>query len=617
MVQRRFSVRAKISRTAHRSRRRARTYNFVRYDTHRRRNLPHTKALRSPRPQGRIGPKTDLYGPQSEVPGNLVILVTDGEPSTDLDERMSAYADDLFNELEVRTYVVGIGLSQAKWKNAAAKRTLYCDTLTDDDLGANRMCERAPANEWKYADVWPHNTMTSDPYPGLSASQKRTSIRACCELLETAVAGGTERRSTEDTNRAAAALLRHLQLPLGRRIESHRADLRSDQRGVHVRCASERCAVYFERALDERHADNSMCVATSSASLRVRRAQPSCGAIARDVAICSRRTSTTRRPTSASSSPSTRSTASLDGTIRSTVQPQPRRPLRWRKPRRLHPPRRCQLRLGAADDLVRIQTWWWPRLVGLDDASVLLGLTGNEIAEQTRWAVHSRRLRRRVLRWLGDPIRTCRHGSAVGSGQTGSQCVDVNCSPMGAIYRSVPVIVPPPVEADSDDQSYGRTRVVGSDPSFVGEYGARPSMVYSQTIDGLLHAFVLSKNDYTVGGVPEFDKAPSAVTDDTTRSGHSCRQRSFRSSGVSSTSTAACSTGSGVGKRGLRSPGRRRGRRQLEVQDGDHRLERRHHARKGFYYALDVTDPFVPQFLWQLRTSGDGAGSPQTELFGN
>jgi hypothetical protein len=140
---------------------------------------------------GTIGPQTDPYfSSAASCRSTSVILVTDGEPWEDLDANMSKYADLLHDE-GVNTFVIGVGLDSARWNppgstTTADTITADCSKLTLADLGTGRMCQRDTigGRRWKYADVAPWKNSPKITPGG---------IRACCNLLETAVLGGTSR----------------------------------------------------------------------------------------------------------------------------------------------------------------------------------------------------------------------------------------------------------------------------------------------------------------------------------------------------------------------------------------------------------------------------------------
>ncbi len=220
-----------------------------------------------------------------------------------------------------------------------------------------------------------------------------------------------------------------------------------------------------------------------------------------------------------------------------------------------------------------------------------------------------------LLRWFGGF-----HNNV--SGRPNDRCPNDTCSwvpvdytnqnPLGALYHSSPVIVGPPLDYVKDE-AYRRDFAVVPDASHTGAQATRPTVLYSATIDGQLHAFVVAKNsvgsDFTYGGVPKPDGAdnggnnelwsfvPPAVLPDiwTNFNSHSIlldgpvvvRDVMVRRSSVDA------QNGNGKWK-------------TILVGSGGASTE------GGFYYALDVTNPTKPEFLWQLRT----AGSTPVRLFG-
>lgn len=176
------------------------------------------------------------------------------------------------------------------------------------------------------------------------------------------------------------------------------------------------------------------------------------------------------------------------------------------------------------------------------------------------------------------------------------------CSQFGAVFHSTPVVVGPPREFLRDDSyvTYQNTATVAK----------QPTVLYTATMDGQLHAFKVQANDptdsnttdkgvnnelwsffppavlkgllpnYNVGGVALLDGQP-VIAD---------------IPGTLYTSAQAPA----FGRKGSTPP---TWHRVLLAGGG---------SAGGFYYALDITDPTAPRFLWQL--SRDQAGNP---LFGS
>ncbi|MBL8743364.1 MAG: hypothetical protein JNK04_19775, partial [Myxococcales bacterium] len=168
-------------------------YEFVHLDTtsqgvylpHLPSQSPHSTAALF----GDIAPQKDPYfAGGARCRSTAVVVVTDGEPTEDLDQPMSYWSGRLNDEEGVKTFVVGVGLDSAKWsQNGATVKTQDCSKLGPSDLTDNgtTFCAKDTATGlWKYADKSPYKSVL-----GVTPS----AIRACCTLLETAVEGGTSR----------------------------------------------------------------------------------------------------------------------------------------------------------------------------------------------------------------------------------------------------------------------------------------------------------------------------------------------------------------------------------------------------------------------------------------
>jgi type IV pilus assembly protein PilY1 len=180
------------------------------------------------------------------------------------------------------------------------------------------------------------------------------------------------------------------------------------------------------------------------------------------------------------------------------------------------------------------------------------------------------------------------------------------CSPLGAIHRSNPVIVTPP-EPNAAEQSYSN----GPD-SFYAKYKTRPTMLYTQTMDGMLHAFVVAKNSTSANPSDPFHTgAGSSIGIASPLPEVEQLQNnelwSFIPPAVlpqlwpPSTSTRLLDGPVAVGNVVF-------SRSETELQNGDAGTSGFRTVlvgssgvgRTGFYYAMDVTDPLSPRFLWQL-----------------
>jgi type IV pilus assembly protein PilY1 len=567
---------------------------------------------------GALGPRTDPYfAAGARCRSSAVLLVTDGEPSNDLDENMSKYADLLLEE-GIQTFVVGIGMDAATFNPMGSSSStgnvrVDCAALTEADLGPSRVCERdSPGGRrWKYADVAPFSGS-----PGITAG----SIRACCTLLETAVLGGTGRaffpKNQSELKRRIGQLLNEISggavsrtVPVaGGVAASFSAGGTTNAPAVayELRSSMEVAGDGMWRGNLERL--RYVCDETDYTAGLVSM-DPSRGDAFADNLVRSggrsRRFFTVVPKEADEAKGSLRPSAIKDGLV---------------------PGGNAGVfaRLGGSSDSLvvvgslasSIDGAWG---TGTNDASDLMGIGAPDTnaCKQELGATDVKTCASRVLRWFGGDENPD-DGSVVATDPAPSRDPDSaqcrgDCSPLGAIYRSTPVFVPPPSIADSDDQSFARARVAGG-PSFVDEFGARPTMLFSQTIDGLLHAFVVARNDFEPGGrfasVPGGDRlennelwsfVPPAVMPHVWKNfasharlldgqlawSHVVYDRVL-STKVDSWSYDTVLVGcSGVSATG------------------------------PFCYALEITDPTAPRFLWQLSAAGTDRGKPGSSLFGD
>lgn len=161
------------------------------------------------------------------------------------------------------------------------------------------------------------------------------------------------------------------------------------------------------------------------------------------------------------------------------------------------------------------------------------------------------------------------------------------CSELGSIYHSTPVAVGPPREF-LRDESYS---------NFASLNSKRPLVVYTATTDGQLHAFKVASNDPNDTFKVEVKENnelwsffPPVVLP---RLLGAFNQQSLLLDGgivvkdvVFNRDEVAAAGNSGPQWR------------TVLVAGGG--------PAGGFYYALDVTDPTKPNFLWQLSTDSDG-----------
>jgi type IV pilus assembly protein PilY1 len=192
-----------------------------------------------------------------------------------------------------------------------------------------------------------------------------------------------------------------------------------------------------------------------------------------------------------------------------------------------------------------------------------------------------------------------------------SSPVGCQCAKLGAIFHSTPVVAGPPREFLRDETYTNYANGTFAPYGGTGQVAQQPTVLYTATMDGQLHAFKVQANDpadsettdkaqnnelwsfvppavlkkllpnYNTGGVPLLDGAP--VVADVPGEVYTVTDIPK----IRRTSTSAVQWHrvlvAGGGKGG------------------------------GFYYALDVTIPTKPRFLWQLSTDWD-KGDP---MFGS
>ena len=578
---------------------------------------------------GSIGPQTDpFFASAASCRSSSIILVTDGEPWEDLDANMSKYADLLRTQGNIRTFVVGVGLDKATWNptgssSSATNLTVQCSSLTPGDLGAGRMCERdkVGGRKWKYADVAPYSGS-----PGIS----RAGIRACCNLLETAALGGTNRAYFPKDQ---AELKENLGQVLG--SISGGAVSRTTPVFGGVAASFAQSGGSTKAPAISYEVRSSMDVSAGDTLWRgnIERLRYTCDGA--DNVSATEPLASDLGDVFADNITATKKHTRKFFTVVPTVGSHGVASLRDPALARTDGLSAATnggsfARLGATDTLQEIAAL--PSAIraavatGANNPEDMLGLTSGD-ASGCEGAIGSKDLgvcAARVLRWFGGD-RNPDDGSESSKDPAPSRHPDSNqchgeCSPLGAVYRSIPVFVPPPSVSENDDQNFSRART-GSTPSFVQQYAGRPTMVFSQTVDGLLHAFVVAKNEFRSGArfaeVPSADELgnnelwsflppavmPSLWKNFNTHARLLDGQLAWanvvydRTLGVGGADTAATLTTWAyatvvVGCSGVSAAG-------------------------PFCYALDVTDPTKPRFLWQLKSAIDATGKPGSALFGD
>ncbi|MFO0553125.1 MAG: hypothetical protein U0271_32355 [Polyangiaceae bacterium] len=601
-------------------------YEFMRFDNQSKGvHVPHPFGL-SPIPaavKGKIGIQTDpYYTSATNCRKAAVIVVTDGEPTSDLDTPMSTFSGKLYNEEGITTFLLGVGLDKAVWHNPGTNlnETVTCSTLRAADFNANRMCERS-GTKWKFADVAPYNG-----YSGIDKS----AIRACCTLTEAAVSGGSGQAYFPSNQTEFKQNLNNILKNLAGGTVSRTVPAFSGASTSFLANAgaTNAPAVYYE-------VRSSMEVDEDEGLWRghLERVRYACNALTGEPeaqSVAANRGDQFESNLDSIGPPYKRKfftvvtdeQEAMVGTVRPNVAGFPNNYDGLFNGGDQGDYRRFGDTASSAtqDDPVYVEDMFSEidSMSGMPKPEELLGLKGSD-KNDCKTLLGDDKLdvcSDRILRWYGgDPNPDGADTVAPSRSNTSSQCKNPGyCSPMGAIYKSSPLVVPPPASFDSDDQNFGAERSDGT-TSFVNDFGTRPTMVYSQTIDGQLHAFVMSKNDFSGTNdfdtkVPDSDQLqnnelwtfiPPAIVPQVWPNfnihsrlldGQLTYANVVYDRPVAATAANWDYATVLLGASGLSGAG-------------------------GFYYAIDVTNPLKPRFLWQMRTAGnDGGGKPGDVLFG-
>lgn len=582
--------------------------------------------------QGKLGVTLDTYY-NNGCRDTAVILVTDGNPTEDIDQKPAYWANRLLTETGTRTFVIGISVDKAWWNPTGLPLGTIeqnCKALTEDDFGNGKMCQPHPSDplKWKYAEA---------PYSNLLSGSQADKIEACCTLLQTAIEGGTDKPyfpsdQTELKQGLAKVLSNVAGGTLSRTTPVFSSPSTSFLQGGGTPDAP---ATYFELR-------SSMEVTPDDTLWRghLERVRYACDDASGSYVPVIQPVATNRGDRFEDNLDTTAKTrdrkfftvipmdtAFTTNVIRGSLRPTTGNPNSTDNlftGGRIGDFRRFGNTPSTGNDTPVIATSIGSTIdsfSGTPKAADVIGLSAGDTGTCNTQTGSSSlpTCAARVFNWYGGV--TTPGGPTVSRIPASSRCPGGFCSAMGAIYRSSPVVVPPPQASDEDSQNFKSVRSDGSQ-SFVQRYAARPTMVYAQTIDGQLHAFTLSMNDFASGpfdppAVPVVDELdnnelwtfiPPAVlpslwsnfnvhsrqTDGQLTWNNVVFERPYASNaGVSSTDTTNWDY-----------------RTILVAASGPA-------PNGGFYYALDVTDPTAPRFLWQLSTAGNGGGGkPGDSLFG-
>jgi type IV pilus assembly protein PilY1 len=196
-------------------------------------------------------------------------------------------------------------------------------------------------------------------------------------------------------------------------------------------------------------------------------------------------------------------------------------------------------------------------------------------------------------------------GAAIMPTRTQAGCpVGKTCSLLGAIYHSTPALSGPPRDFVRDE-SYSWFAAGYTTPAQGGhtqKVQTRPLTLYTATTDGQLHSFVVGVNEvgYTPNAGPGgpsrnelFSFMPPAVLP-TLLSAYGTQATLLDGPPVIRDVVFSRSKALALG-----SPQATTWNTVLVGSSGQS-------PNGGFYYALDITDPKAPQFLWQLSTDAAG-----------
>jgi type IV pilus assembly protein PilY1 len=605
--------------------------------------------------KGKIGPSLDPFftNAVNSCRQNNIVIVTSGRPTDDIDERAGYWADRLINDAGVRTFVVALAAKNVTWNpvaNAPSNATAInadCSALDPPssaffDPGSGTMCEEHPTlpHRFKYAEA---------PYVDAASGAQRDRIQACCTVLEMAYEGGTVEPYFSESagevkqdlnqifNKISGTLISRTQPVF---VQAPQVFIANGGNGATVK------GTYFEIR-------SSTKIAASDTMWR--------GNLERVRYACSALDVPTPQTVTTNYGDRYQENVNLDPnvgpsrrffTVVPTVDATDETMIGSLRLGDSTTNNHDGLFVGGAgskygnytrfgnnpstdpwDETVRdfeIYNEFSSCAPGSDDLEDALGLTAGDTGTCNIVVddPHLNHCAENVIRWYaGDddpddntPSRVA-NSSECPAGQT--------CSALGGIYRSNPIVVPPPEPSDSDDQNFGRTRSNGT-TSFFQDYMSRPTVIYQQTTDGQLHAFNLTMNDFDGGTNPDWDSSASPMPVQMTNSLRNNELWTFIPPIVipslfpNFNSQVRLLDGQMAWGNVIydRPYGTNAGVSSTTTTDWDYATvivgASGESAIGGFYYALDVTDPLKPRFLWQLSYAGNGdsTGDPGDRLFG-
>ncbi len=599
-----------------------------------------------------------LIGPQQDTDVSTgcrtqsVVLLAGGPPKDDIYKKPGYYANTLLSASNsVQTFAVGLVPTKVNWADAvpstaASQHTTICSEIVAADFTSG-VCEPLVPGSLKFKYAEP-------PYDGDSFVQAEQ-LKTCCTLAATAMDGGTGSAyfapTTSDLKRAMNSIMARV----GGGVISRTIPVfapTSTTYNKQANPAPNAPAAYFEIRTSAQFTSNDTIWRGN-----IERIRYSCSGTSQPVPVAVNNTAGDGFSANADLAPTganvkryftvipidatgPQTEATMLGTIRAggagaNAQDGLYQPGGLVGSFATTPITTVADTSAATMDALETEI---NSLTGTThySAAEALGISGADVStcQSTAQTNSVNTCTERVLRWFTGVAAP--NGTSMPSRiPTSAACTAFHpgnaCSPIGGIYKSTPIVVPPPEPGDSDDQSFSATRSGGVSNSFVQDYITRPTMVYQQTTDGILHAFVLSMNDFD-GTAPDFDSgaSPSIQVVDQARNNElwsfippailptilpnfDTQTRLMdgqltwanvipnrplnKNGGVSSTASSL------FGYRTV-----------MVAASGSSALG-------GLYYALDITDPTSPQFLWQMSFAGNAdtpldKGEPGDRLFG-
>jgi len=537
----------------------------------------------------KLGPETDADYVVGGCRDQAVVVVSDGSQYRDLDARPGDYANDLYldhsgSRQKVSTYVVGVGATTFNW----AGTDYPCELLRDTDFAPGGVC--APGTTTHF-----ENTGTP---PG--------ALESCCTLAEIAYKGGDpaevdKRLFFADSSNDARTKLLQIMGDIAGVTISRTVPVFARSTGIAPSATAPAASYEIFSALQVTttggpwkgvlHRLRNVCDAAGALSTDNITATSTVGDRFEDNIL-----NTTVRKRKMFTAVSLDDPDQKDGSRKSlrdnSTSYDGRDGLDGRK--------FAQTDLVEPQDLAGEVSLKWgggkiSSFLNIDTKNSTLKECVNVFGSVISGSPTTKAdlCAGKVLEWLGGMdvgLSDGRHG-------------------LGAIWRSNPIIVTPPQPTISDESFSAdvRTGSNASNDSYVVQQKERPTMAYVQTIDGLLHAFVVQRNKVDGTGThPEyFTDVPPADTDDNNELWSFIPPAVVTQLWPNFDKHARLLDGPVV----VRDVAWRRTQTDRQDDQADwHSVllaSGGFAAAGGFYYAIDVTNPTDPKFLWQLSREGN------------